>query len=194
VQSNRLGSTLDLGPTLLPFLGFKGNIGLGRDLLDPTTADEEIVHIQNRDTLLSWRGELMKFWEFPRFKESLVFSETPAEILMDGRRFSVPALIELKNDDQTVWRFEFDAVWDVRLIQQVDKLDPGTPFILVARRDDVEASTATAPASVADSWMMMVGRAGEDRVSRPLTNGVTFTRAEINALLAEAETSRPTTD
>ena len=110
---------------------------------------------------------------------------------MDGRRFSVPALIELKNDDQTVWRFEFDAVWDVRLIQQVDKLSQGAPYILVARREDVEATDA---AIGAESWVMIIGRAGESRLTRPLTNGVTFTRSEINGLLVEAETLRPTTD
>jgi phosphoglycerol transferase len=194
VQIDRLGSTLDLGPTLLPFLGFKGTIGLGRDLLDPATSDVEIAHIQNRDTLLSWRDELMKFWEFPKFKESLGFSETPAEILMDGRRFSTPALIELKSNHQTVLRFEFDAVWDVRLIQQVDKLSRGTPYILVARREDVEASIAIDAASGADSWMMIIGRAGEDRITRPLTDGVAFTRAEIDALLAETEAIRPKAD
>ena len=133
----------------------------------------------------------MKFWEFPKFKESLTFSETPAEISMDGRSFSAPALIELKSDYQTVLRFEFDAVWDVRLIQQVDRLSRGATYILVARREDVEATGA---ASGAESWVIVTGRAGESRVTRPLTNGVTFTRAEINALLAEAETLRPTTD
>lgn len=194
VQIDRLGSTLDLGPTLLPFLGFKANIGLGRDLLDPATSEEEIAHIQERDTLLSWREELMKFWEFPKFKESLVFNETPAEILMDGRRFSAPALIELKSDHQTVMRFEFDAVWDVRLIQQVDKLNQGTPFILVARREDVEASKASDAASGADSWMMIIGRAGGVRITRPLTDGVTVTRAEMDALLAEAEAARSSAD
>lgn len=136
----------------------------------------------------------MKFWEFPKFKESLVFNETPAEILMDGRRFSAPALIELKSDHQTVMRFEFDAVWDVRLIQQVDKLNQGTPFILVARREDVEASKASDAASGADSWMMIIGRAGGVRITRPLTDGVTVTRAEMDALLAEAEAARSSAD
>ncbi|MFC1592238.1 sulfatase-like hydrolase/transferase [Thermodesulfobacteriota bacterium] len=35
------GSTLDIGPTVLPFLGFDGEIGLGRNLADATEQTEE---------------------------------------------------------------------------------------------------------------------------------------------------------
>ena len=194
VEIDRLGSTLDLGPTFLRFLGFKGNIGLGRDLLDPATSTEEIAHIQNRDTLLSWREELMKFWEFPKFEQSLTFNEKSAEILVDERRFRVPALIELGSNQQTVLRFEFDAVWDVRLIQQVDKLSRGVPYILVARREDVEGIQPVDGVSATEQWMILVGRAGENRVMQPLTNGATFTREEIDALLSTSSAAQSSVD
>ena len=136
----------------------------------------------------------MKFWEFPKFKESLTFSETPAEISMDGRSFSAPALIELKSDYQTVLRFEFDAVWDVRLIQQVDKLSRGVPYILVARREDVEGIQPVDGVSATEQWMILVGRAGENRVMQPLTNGATFTREEIDALLSTSSAAQSSVD
>ena len=194
VEIDRVGSTLDLGPTFLRFLGFKGNVGLGRDLLDPATSNEEISHIQNRDTLLSWREELMKFWEFPKFEQSLTFNEKSAEILVDERRFRVPALIELGSNQQTVLRFEFDAVWDVRLIQQVDKLSRGVPYILVARREDVEGIQPVDGVSATEQWMILVGRAGENRVMQPLTNGATFTREEIDALLSTSSAAQSSVD
>lgn len=34
-EIKKLGSTLDISPTILPFIGFKGTMGSGRDLLDP---------------------------------------------------------------------------------------------------------------------------------------------------------------
>jgi phosphoglycerol transferase len=179
----RKGSTLDIGATLLPFLGFKGVIGLGRDLQDAATSDDEIAYIHRKETVPSWRGELMKFWEFPELNESLSFTDDPAEVTLDGRRFSAPVLIELYDDGQTRLRFEFDALWDVRLAQQVKKLNEGAAYILVAKPEDAAALFPPNQSTIETPWVLVVGKAGARPIARPLPTGASFTRAEIDGYL-----------
>jgi len=57
---DKRGSTLDIGPTILSFLGYDAQIGLGRDLLDENTTGYEIKKIH--DNLISWKVEIKKFW------------------------------------------------------------------------------------------------------------------------------------
>jgi phosphoglycerol transferase len=182
-QVARQGSTLDTGTTLLPFLGYRGSIGLGRDLLDPAVPDGEIAHIQNSQTLLSWRGELEKFWWFPRFRKAFSFREDMAEVTIDGRHFSAPVLVQLGAQDRTVLRFEFDAVWDVRLAQQAERLERGSNYLLVAARKDAQ-ELLPARAAGDSPWVLIVGKAGLGHVALPCANGATFTKREIDELLA----------
>lgn len=58
---NNKGSMLDVGPTLLPFIGFSGNLGLGRDLLSRKSLFEQ--HADFHDLLIAWKQDLMKLWE-----------------------------------------------------------------------------------------------------------------------------------
>lgn len=48
IRQEQLGSTLDIGSTLLPFIGFRGTIGLGRDLLSTDYSTKEIEEIHSK--------------------------------------------------------------------------------------------------------------------------------------------------
>lgn len=180
---DRTGSTLDTGTTLLPFLGYKGAIGLGRDLRDTRTQDEEIAHIHRAETIPSWRNEIMNFWRFPQLKDQLVFSEEKAEVVLDGRRFTAPVLIELMDEYDTRLKFEFDALYDVRLAQQAEQLVNGTPFLLIATREDATPFLSEEERA-GSAWVMIIGKAGMRRIVLPLTDGTTLSRAEIDGHLA----------
>lgn len=182
-QVTRRGSTLDTGTTLLPFLGYQGSIGLGRDLRDPKVLESEIAHIQDSTTLLSWQDEQAKFWHFPRFRKAFTFHEAKPEVIIDGCHLAAPLLVELKPQDRTVVRFEFDAFWYTRLAQQAAGLPRGSKYLLVAARDDVKAlTTPAAPPST--HWVLIVGKAGLGQVALPCANGATFTKQQIDAHLA----------
>jgi len=60
IEITKRGSTLDIGPTIMPFLGYEANIGLGRNLLNETVSSYEIKKIH--DNLISWKREIQKFW------------------------------------------------------------------------------------------------------------------------------------
>jgi len=57
---DKRGSTLDIGPTILSFLGYDAQIGLGRNLLADNISGYEIKKIH--DNLISWKAEIKKFW------------------------------------------------------------------------------------------------------------------------------------
>ena len=64
------GSALDISPTVLPFIGFEGQIGLGRNLLEnQKSLDQETAFI--RKNLVNWRKPISQFWGFPKIEKNL---------------------------------------------------------------------------------------------------------------------------
>lgn len=185
-QVDRVGSTLDIGATLLPTLGFKGRMNLGRDLRDPASSDGEIAHIQKTETLLSWRSEIIRLWDFPRFTNTFSFDPKSALVKIDERQFLAPVLVELADDGRTTLRFQFDALYDPHLAEQATKLAPGTRYLLVAKPEDAQ-SLVTGPTGISESaWVLIAGRAGQGCSTVPLSNEITFSKQQIEEFLAHS--------
>jgi len=154
----RLGSSFDIGPTLLPFLGFTGSIGLGRNLLDPNVLDSEIAHIHDPAVLASWRDNFIEFWNFPQLSQKICFKA--GLITIDQRQLMAPVLITLDEHDRLSLRFECDAEWDVRLAAQARELAPGTRYLLFAEKKDIAASFPRVVTDRSDGWVLLLGRGG----------------------------------
>lgn len=185
-RNDRPGSTLDIGATLLPTLGFKGRINLGRDLQDPATSDSALLHIQNTETLASWRSEIIRLWDFPQLKYSFSFEPKSAVVKIDGRQFRAPVLIELADDGRTTMRFQFDALYDSHLAEQAAKLPPGERYLLVVKPDDAQNLLAPQNEAIDASWVLVAGRAGGSHLMVPLANGVSYSKSQIDRFLSRA--------
>ena len=101
------GSLLDVGTTILPFLGFETEIGLGRNLLTITEEGQEEIHFIHQ-SLERWRHAIGSFWDFPQIREQLLIDVDEQLLSIDGREFSFPALLEMDSSLQTTLKFEFD--------------------------------------------------------------------------------------
>lgn len=130
------GSTLDTGSTLLPFIGFTGDIGLGRNLLNPQQSEYETRIIQWRIT--SWVKDFMNFWNFPKIKDTLAINTNEKYILIDSRKFKIPVLVEVDSNMQTSLKFQFDLEFSTKigkskweLFQMTKNLDKNKTFLLV---------------------------------------------------------------
>jgi len=178
----RPGATFDVGATFLPFLGFRSPVGLGRDLLNPAVSDEWRMTRQSAETLRAWRRDLLEFWEFPRLRRDVVFRMEGETVAIDGRRFRAPVLVELDEVWRTKLRFEFDATWDVRLAEQATRLEEGTRFLLIAKKEDVRALTAVE--AIDAEWVAVIGIAGRGASARPLADGTQISKEKIEATLA----------
>lgn len=126
-----IGSTMDIGPTLLHALGYRGSIGLGRDLLAGETSLTESFDDLN-ESMKGWKRSLMKFWEFPQIKTNVVIDSVSEKITINNRRFDVPSLIEFDENMNTRIKFKpYRPRKQKQLIGHVSDLDSNTAFIWV---------------------------------------------------------------
>lgn len=120
---DKAGSTLDIGTTLLPFIGFKSEIGLGRDLTLKRSDFNEIVA-----RLESWRPDFAKFWDFPKIQDNIEINLSKPYIIIDGRTFEVPLLVEVNENLETTLMFKL-GTYEVR--DHIQSLDKDKAFLLV---------------------------------------------------------------
>lgn len=97
------GTTLDIAPTLLPYLGYEGEIGLGRDLnnstlsrLDPETIEQKIIE---------WKAILQSFHAFPRIAENIEIKDNGKYIVINNKTFKAPILIEFDDNLNSILSF-----------------------------------------------------------------------------------------
>ena len=77
---NAMGSTLDVSATVLPFMGYEGAIGLGRNLLSSDPVLTQDVHSK----LKSWDADILKFWKFPSVQGDTQIDWEAKTILLGG--------------------------------------------------------------------------------------------------------------
>ncbi len=101
------GLTIDIGSTILPYMGYRGDIGMGRDLSKlKENPKERIENILNN--LNNFRPYIMQFWSFPDIKENIKIDINKGKIFIDERGFEFPTLIEFNDKLETKIYFEFN--------------------------------------------------------------------------------------
>ncbi|MFH1783012.1 MAG: sulfatase-like hydrolase/transferase [Candidatus Omnitrophota bacterium] len=130
----RPGSTMDIGPTVLPFIGYKCALGLGRDLLTKKSIDSEIDYILKNTGY--WMKDVAKFWDFPKIKKYIKVDTINNYIEIDKRRFRIPIFIELNNNLETVLKFKFNHKKDL-FTNHLNCLGEDKKFIIIDRCSDV---------------------------------------------------------
>ena len=124
---DKAGSTLDIGTTLLPFVGYKGEIGLGRDLVSRRSNYDDIVKRLN-----SWSPNFASFWGFPKVQKYIEVNLSKKVIEIDGRTFLAPVLVMLNEDLETIMMFEFNKnVKQKTLVEQVNSFGKNQAFMLI---------------------------------------------------------------
>ena len=128
------GTMLDVMPTLMPFLGFDTELGLGRNLLS-----DELPLISKYDgfnlACKAWEKQLQSFWGFPNLDLSQdVFTIDPSnkQLTFNKRSFSYPLLLEFDQQGETTFRFSFDISMNQKtLSDHVLDLDESKYFLWI---------------------------------------------------------------
>lgn len=162
---DQLGSALDIGPTMLPFVGYEGKIGLGRNLIDMKESAPEIS--QMHGYLPYWSREVIKFWNLPPIKEAVLFDTDEERIRIDGKYYSMPALIEL--NEKLEINIKFGKSESRYLYDAILALDEKTPYFLV----DKQGRSA---------YYLTIGKGKECRKEIKLANNFSLTAEEIRKL------------
>jgi phosphoglycerol transferase len=123
---DKYASTMDIASTILPFIGFKGEIGLGRNIAGKAQTEEEIRYIQ--DNLLSWKPDIFQLWDFPRIKRGIKFDLSKLTIHVDDKVFNVPALVALTPELETTFSFSYQLGGE--LVDNVLNMDEDTYYLL----------------------------------------------------------------
>ena len=130
IEIQEMGSALDIGATILPFIGYKGLMALGRNLNDSNLSTSDIRYIQKN--LLGWKSSISHFWDFPIIRDSVEIDITKETIKIDDRVFNIPVLVELNGDLETTLKFQFHrSKMHKKLIDHLLMLDENKPFLLI---------------------------------------------------------------
>lgn len=130
-QIDKLGTTLDIAPTILGLLGAKNpNFGLGRNLLDTKTSlintlkkdikyskkstmsnyQKNSLDILSLDQkLISWRDFFLLFWSFPQVTQDIKINSKEKILNINKKSIAYPSILELKNQTSLVPYFNFNS-------------------------------------------------------------------------------------
>lgn len=172
------GSQLDIFPSLLPYLGFNGSLGLGRDLQSKDYSPEETFFIQNNYYL--WENDIFNFWSFPVIDEFLGILPDQEKIMINEREFRIPTLLELDDELKTRPKFDFDDCCGKRSLHtHVSKMDDDTRFVWI---DYCSEFKNNANANVTNStYCVMLGKGGISHKIIPLDGPRKISTEEIRS-------------
>ena len=126
----KLGSALDIAPTILPFFGYEGSMGLGRNLRDTDHSTSDIKKIQRN--LLAWEPMIADFWNFPKIQDFLEIDINKKILRINDREFDIPVLIELTDELETTFEFLPNSTeGHEKIIHDHLMLEENKPFILI---------------------------------------------------------------
>lgn len=167
------GSTLDLGSTILPYIGYRGEIGLGRDL---NAKRSVIPDLQSR--LKQWEPNITQFWNFPKIESSFDIDIDHNRIKIDDRHFAIPVLVELNYKLETKIKFELTWTQKFNLKGYVENSEDS--FLLIGSCD--QTSEISGDSINAPSTCLLAGRGDEFLVHQGIDANVSFTPLDIRKM------------
>ncbi len=177
-----LGSTFDIGATLLPFLGYSAEIGLGRNLLSSSRkVINEIVAIHAE--LTKWRKDINKIWNYPKINEFLKIDTTLNTVTIDNRVFAMPILIGLDTSLNSELIFLHEKRYNT-LSEHINRLGDVEKYILV---DECKNAQEIIGFDLGEGYCLVFS--GQEKVFNQFTvdGEVKFSVSELDALFEENE-------
>ncbi len=176
------GTAFDIGATILPFLGYSGQIGLGRNLLENNSKlEEERSYILTR--LNSWKTEILKFWGQPQIRRSVSVDISKNTISIDRKSYKMPVFIELTDDLDSALLFGFNGT----CAQHLKKMDPSRRFLMVGECRYIQTSgerISDNGVSIADDgWCLITGKGEKYIFKTKLGENVSYNISELKDML-----------
>lgn len=179
---NASGSTLDIGATLLPLLGYEAKLGLGRNLLgEEKSLIDQFSHF---DKLLSaWHRDIARFWEFPKIEKEIVLDVKKKRLKLDKNSYNFPILLRISDT------FEVNPFFEVKLkfFETTKLYGYLNDFLFDETFIWVDSCTRIAALEEGftqkSKYCVAYGKLGSEMLISPLTQNKAITREDINASL-----------
>jgi phosphoglycerol transferase len=173
------GSSLDIGATLLPFLGYAGEIGLGRNLLNEKELEQDRLFIHA--SLGSWSQPISELWNFPRLRNSMTVDIDKQLVVIDDRVLRMPILIELDSSLKSTLRFQFDGNRKQKsLVDHRKALASDSYFLLIDACQNVSKLDRSLGQ---DGYCFMAGHGDKNLKTTKLDTNITYSANELRKLL-----------
>ena len=132
------GSPLDITPTLLPYLGIKAEVGLGRNLLGGELPIITEFADKTNGMMRFWSPQIGRFWDFPEIRETIRVDAINHTINLDDREFPLPILIQFDPRLHTKLHFQIDnSPGHKTLVDHLRGFNRHTPYLWVDSCDVV---------------------------------------------------------
>ena len=168
------GATIDTGVTILPYIGYSGSIGLGRDLLGEQAGNNAPTYIYKN--VGTWRLDVREFFDFPTIAEGVRVLPAESKMMIDDRTFGIPALVELNNELETVVKFQFHLGSHQALMREMLEYPPGQSYILV---DTCANAIELIDPTLRDTGFCLITGKGEERTIVSLTDDIYLSVEDI---------------
>ncbi|MEM4247224.1 MAG: sulfatase-like hydrolase/transferase [Candidatus Woesearchaeota archaeon] len=176
IKINKWASTLDICSTIMPFIGYEGDVGFGRDIINRKESDEEIKNIHKN--LSKWEPYIMQFWNFPKIKKSVEVDTANKKIYIDERQFKIPLFIELNDDLETILKFDCDL--SVELGKNSRVLKTNQSFILIEQCKNTNHFVNKT--TNYEGFCLLAGKGSKFLTHMMLPTSSTFTAEEIRKM------------
>lgn len=181
----KVGTTLDIGATLLPFLGYDATLGLGRNLLKeaPSLAES----FSNFDALLSaWSKEISRFWAFPKIEHDLVLDGTKKQFKIGSTLYKFPILLRLNETLEVNPFFEVKIKFfeTTKLFGYLHDFSDDDPFVWVDQCSRISALEPIQPAPTPSSYCYAFGKLGGEIRTGLLNRSTSLSLDELHHMVS----------
>jgi len=167
----KVGSTLDISTTLLSFLGYKGTVGLSRDLLgDEPSLMEEFKDV---DKLLNaWSKEISRFWEFPKIEKELVLDTAKNNLKIGSTLYKFPILLHMSENLEVSPFFEVKLKFfeTVKLFGYLHDYHAEDAFLWVDKCSRINALGSENNVSLKGKYCFALGKLGGEITTETLSS------------------------
>lgn len=180
----KTGSTLDVSATLLPFLGYKADMGLSRDLLsDENSLVKEFDDFDQQ--LGAWTKDISRFWEFPQIEQDLVLESSKSSLKIGNTVYKFPILLRLNDTLEVSPFFEVKLKFfeTTKLFGYLHDYHFNDTFIWVDKCSRINAMDAEIKLNNKDKFCFALGKLGSPIKSGSVDKNATITLDEMKVML-----------
>ncbi len=180
---DKVGSTLDIGATILPFLGYDAQLGLSRNLLSDEPSLE--ASFESFDAVLSaWSHEISRFWEFPKIEEDLALGSTTRAVKIGKSTYKYPVLLRLNETLEVSPFFEVKIKFfeTMKLFKYLQEFQDNDLFLWIDQCSRIGV-LSDANQSVKGKYCYALGKLGGEMLVDALKNDTTIPLDTLQKML-----------
>lgn len=160
---DNVGTTLDISATLLPFLGYKAQVGLSRNLLGEEASLE--ATFDNFEKILgAWSKDISRFWEFPKIEQDLVLDTRQNNLKIGSTLYKFPILLHLSENLEVSPFFEVKLKFfeTAKLFGYLHDYRSGDAFLWVDKCARVTTLDSESNVTAKNKYCYALGKLGGD--------------------------------